>query len=202
MYRLAAIAVALMLSFAGRSWAADVPEAMATDVQKFVKAFVHAMNEGDMTVRMEMYSRKPVVASVNGGEIARGWDAIRAGNEKDVGLEGSYRVSLGVVDVVPLGAFYALAYASATVTIATGHGVVQVPGAFTLVLENSADGWRIVHEHWSAKVQHPGTQATPPPVYYRSRAEARARGAAPLYRGQPGYRPELDRDGDGVACER
>jgi hypothetical protein len=29
----------------------------------------------------------------------------------------------------------------------------------------------------------------------------RAAGAAPLYRGQPGYSSRLDRDGDGVACE-
>jgi endonuclease YncB( thermonuclease family) len=49
----------------------------------------------------------------------------------------------------------------------------------------------------------PRSPATPPSsVYYRSCAEARAAGAAPLYRGQPGYRPGLDRDGDGVACER
>ena len=38
-------------------------------------------------------------------------------------------------------------------------------------------------------------------VYYRNCDAARAAGAAPLYRGEPGYRPELDRDGDGVACE-
>ncbi|MEX5303275.1 excalibur calcium-binding domain-containing protein [Kocuria sabuli] len=31
--------------------------------------------------------------------------------------------------------------------------------------------------------------------------EARAAGAAPIYRGSPGYAPKLDRDGDGVACE-
>ncbi len=37
---------------------------------------------------------------------------------------------------------------------------------------------------------------------YRNCAEARAAGAAPIYRGQPGYRKGLDRDGDGVACER
>lgn len=49
----------------------------------------------------------------------------------------------------------------------------------------------------------PRSPATPPSsVYYRSCAEARAAGAAPIYRGQPGYRPGLDRDGDGVACER
>lgn len=38
-------------------------------------------------------------------------------------------------------------------------------------------------------------------AYYRNCAAARAAGAAPIYRGEPGYRPPLDRDGDGVACE-
>ncbi|MBY8823848.1 excalibur calcium-binding domain-containing protein [Sphingomonas colocasiae] len=38
-------------------------------------------------------------------------------------------------------------------------------------------------------------------AFYRACADARAAGAAPLYRGQPGYRDALDRDGDGVACE-
>ena len=36
---------------------------------------------------------------------------------------------------------------------------------------------------------------------FRNCREARVAGAAPLYRGQPGYGSHLDRDGDGVACE-
>ena len=36
---------------------------------------------------------------------------------------------------------------------------------------------------------------------YRNCSEARAAGAAPLRRGQPGYSARLDRDGDGIACE-
>lgn len=32
-------------------------------------------------------------------------------------------------------------------------------------------------------------------------SEARAAGAAPVMRGDPGYAPKLDRDGDGVGCE-
>ena len=39
-------------------------------------------------------------------------------------------------------------------------------------------------------------------VYYRSCKEAKAAGAAPLYQGEPGYRPGLDRDHDGIACEK
>ena len=45
--------------------------------------------------------------------------------------------------------------------------------------------------------------AAPAPagVYYANCTAAKAAGAAPLYAGQPGYRPALDRDSDGVACE-
>ena len=31
--------------------------------------------------------------------------------------------------------------------------------------------------------------------------DARAAGTAPIYRGEPGYRPNMDGDNDGVACE-
>ncbi|MGV9713639.1 GmrSD restriction endonuclease domain-containing protein [Gordonia sp. NPDC003424] len=55
----------------------------------------------------------------------------------------------------------------------------------------------------------PTTQhyVAPPPTtpdsgaYYKNCSAARAAGAAPLYRGQPGYSSRLDRDNDGVACE-
>lgn len=47
--------------------------------------------------------------------------------------------------------------------------------------------------------------APPPPpapsTQYSNCTEARAAGAAPLYRGDPGYGSHLDRDDDGVACE-
>ncbi|WP_238588760.1 excalibur calcium-binding domain-containing protein [Rhodococcus pyridinivorans] len=48
---------------------------------------------------------------------------------------------------------------------------------------------------------------TPPPspsaswAYYKNCDAARAAGAAPLLRGQAGYRSELDADDDGIACE-
>lgn len=59
------------------------------------------------------------------------------------------------------------------------------------------------------------TKAAPPPVaepaptadennstvYYQNCDAARAAGAAPLYRGDPGYASHLDRDNDGDACE-
>ncbi|MEV6426173.1 excalibur calcium-binding domain-containing protein [Nocardia sp. NPDC051463] len=45
------------------------------------------------------------------------------------------------------------------------------------------------------------TTPAPPSVYYPNCAAARAAGAAPLRRGEPGYSSKLDRDNDGVACE-
>ena len=39
-------------------------------------------------------------------------------------------------------------------------------------------------------------------AYYKNCAAVRAAGKAPLYKGQPGYASHLDRDGDGVACEK
>jgi Excalibur calcium-binding domain len=46
-------------------------------------------------------------------------------------------------------------------------------------------------------------QAPPegPEPYYRNCSEAWKAGAAPLHRGEPGYRRGLDSDGDGIACE-
>jgi len=66
---------------------------------------------------------------------------------------------------------------------------------------NRADG--TYHCHRNRQTQQPTNRARPDnsSTYYRNCAAARAAGAAPLYRGQPGYRPGLDRDDDGVACE-
>ena len=38
-------------------------------------------------------------------------------------------------------------------------------------------------------------------IFYARCDDARAAGAAPMRRGEPGYRPALDRDSDGIACE-
>lgn len=45
-------------------------------------------------------------------------------------------------------------------------------------------------------------QAANQTAYYPNCSAARAAGAAPVYQGQPGYGRHLDRDGDGVGCER
>jgi len=46
------------------------------------------------------------------------------------------------------------------------------------------------------------TNPPPPAVYYANCYEAAMARAVPLYAGQPGYRRELDPDGNGVACDQ
>ena len=59
---------------------------------------------------------------------------------------------------------------------------------------------------------HRGSRATAAPTIrsvqptttnrpYANCAAVRAAGAAPVYRGQPGYGSHLDRDNDGIGCE-
>ena len=49
-------------------------------------------------------------------------------------------------------------------------------------------------------------EVTPEPEpqkeFYANCDDAKAAGAAPMYKGDPGYRPELDRDKDGIACDQ
>lgn len=54
-----------------------------------------------------------------------------------------------------------------------------------------------------ARLAAPASASRPRPAAgaYPNCAAARAAGAAPVRRGEPGYGPHLDRDGDGVGCE-
>jgi ketosteroid isomerase-like protein len=57
------------------------------------------------------------------------------------------------MDVVSLGVSYVLVVAPMTITANTQPQPRQLPGAMTLVLEKSQDGWKILNEHYSLKLQ-------------------------------------------------
>lgn len=63
-----------------------------------------------------------------------------------------------------------------------------------------AGTWTLAGPRASASAA-PSAPAVEASVYFAGCDEARTAGAAPIYRGQPGYRPEMDGDGDGIACE-
>ena len=57
-----------------------------------------------------------------------------------------------------------------------------------------------IGEDLSGQTVHAGP-TQPAYRYFPGCDAARAAGAAPIYRWQPGYREEMDGDNDGVACE-
>ena len=119
------------------------------EIQNFVRAYADAANRGDVTTYVEMYSRRPDLIAVNDGEIIRGWDKVRDGANAVLGLEGSYKVSVGTIDVISIGTTRAIAVFPFVMTVTTQQGPVQLPGATTLVLEKSTQGWKIIHDHTS-----------------------------------------------------
>lgn len=52
-----------------------------------------------------------------------------------------------------------------------------------------------------APTEPPPTEPPAAAVSYKNCDAVREAGAAPIHKGDPGYSSELDRDGDGVACE-
>ncbi len=65
-----------------------------------------------------------------------------------------------------------------------------------------ADAKAIPPWQWRLDQKAPApTGETPSSGAFRNCSEARAAGAAPVRRGDPGYGPHLDRDNDGIGCE-
>lgn len=90
-------------------------------------------------------------------------------------------------------------------SLAAGKRKVITKGKNGKRVDTYEDGVRVSSKVLSKPIDRVvlvGTKkAKPKFVYYRNCSAARAAGAAPVYRGDPGYRPQLDRDGDGIGCE-
>jgi uncharacterized protein (TIGR02246 family) len=131
---------------------AQTSDTVTNEVQKFVRAFVDTSNKADAKAVMEMYSRKPSVISVDDGKITRGWEAIRSETNEIVGHAGSYKISVGNIEVTSLGPAYALAVTPYTMALVTEDGATfQIRGAITFVLEKAAGRWQIIHDHTSSQ---------------------------------------------------
>lgn len=92
------------------------------------------------------------------------------------------------------------------------HALPRVPksmgkGPHTIYEPAAPDG--AADREWASRADD--SAAAPQPRSSQAAAEAsvtyagcnqvRAAGKAPLYAGQPGYRSDMDGDGDGIACE-
>ena len=64
--------------------------------------------------------------------------------------------------------------------------------------EQAAAARRAAREEAAQQARDEAAQST----FYENCTAVEAAGAAPIYAGEPGYSSDLDRDGDGVACEQ
>ena len=148
MLRVSGLLIAL-LATVGIPGSEQTPAAQRQEIQNFVRAYAEAANRGDVTAYIEMYSKRPDLIVVEDAEITRGWDRLRDNANATLGLEGRFKISVGTMDVIILGATRAIVVFPFVTTITTEQGPVQQHGAMTLVLEKSPQGWKIIHDHTS-----------------------------------------------------
>lgn len=153
-----------------------------------------------------------------------------AGRKIAVEVLDNDTVALGGASAVPLEDAWTSGEFTLTVAGAPAHGTAEVDGTgitytptrgyggedeFTYRVEvKGADGAEAVSDTAVVRitVTRPAPTPTPTPTptpkpkpkpafMYANCDAARAAGADPVHRGEYGYGPHLDRDGDGVGCE-
>lgn len=129
--------------------AQGMPAARRDSVLAAVRAYVDASNRADVQAMIDTYSKSPGVSSAGLGEVRRGWEALRAQADSLAGMEGLMRISLGAIDITPLGTMHALAVSSVVVRVETAGGPVQLRGAVSIILERVGGAWKVLHDHFS-----------------------------------------------------
>jgi ketosteroid isomerase-like protein len=146
-----AFAALLLIPTLGISSTEQAPSKPPVTAQQFVKSYVRAMNRADVGSMMKMFSKSSGVTSVGDGTISHGWHSIQTDAQQFVGRQGTFRFTVGSVEVTPLGQEYVLAVAPLTVQTIGQDDNVEVPAAMTFVLQREGGSWKVIHEHWSSK---------------------------------------------------
>ena len=145
------LATLLLVPTLGTSSTERAPAKPAVTAEQFVKSYVKAMNRADVPSMMKMFDRGSGVTSIGDGSISHGWRSIQADAQQFVGREGTFKFTVGMVEVTPLGSGYVLAVAPFTMQTVGQEEDVELPAAMTLVLERADKSWKVIHEHWSSK---------------------------------------------------
>ncbi len=124
----------------------DAPGAVRVVLEQQVRAW----NAGDLAGFMEGYAKSDQTRFASGGEITLGWQTVfdRYQNKYGTGASmGTLRFSN--LDIGALGADSAFAFGHWHLT----RGADTSSGLFTLLFRRTPEGWRIIHDHTSAKAK-------------------------------------------------
>jgi ketosteroid isomerase-like protein len=115
-------------------------------IRAAITAQAAAWNRGDLAGYMAGYAKSPDLVFTSGGQIRRGWqetfDRYRTRYGGDPSTMG--HLDFELLQIQPLGADGA---------IVLGRWKLDGPqagaGVFSLAVQRTRDGWRIVHDHTS-----------------------------------------------------
>jgi ketosteroid isomerase-like protein len=119
-------------------------------VRAVLEQQARAWNAGDLAGFMEGYAKSGETRFASGGEIALGWQIVFDRYQKKYGTGASMgMLRFSDLDIGSLGPDSAFAF---------GHwhlirGGETSSGLFTLLFRKMPGGWRIVHDHTSAKAK-------------------------------------------------
>ena len=127
-------------------------EAVRAGVRATLDAQQDAWNAGSVRGFMDGYARADTLTFLSGGTVRRGWDEALAGYVRgypDAAAMG--RLTFSDLSVTPLSPTRALAWGRWRLQRAGDAEGAGPGGLFTLVLAETSDGWRVVHDHTSSE---------------------------------------------------
>ena len=126
----------------------------SVDAEEGVRAVLEeqaeAWNRGSISGYMEGYARSDTLRFASGGDVWYGWDRTMTRYQASYADEGQMgTLSFTDVDVWPLSPDHAVVFGRWELD--RSESFANTGGLFTLVFERSPEGWRIVHDHTSAR---------------------------------------------------
>lgn len=131
--------------------ASDEDVGAATEsIRMILNAQEEAWNQGSIRAFMEGYAEMDTLRFASGGDVWYGWDRTLQRYEESYGDEGAMgTLSFEDLDVRLLSSEYALVFGRWR--LARSESFTDVGGLFTLVFNKRPEGWRIIHDHTSAR---------------------------------------------------
>ncbi|MEM1057247.1 MAG: DUF4440 domain-containing protein [Bacteroidota bacterium] len=125
------------------------PVAVRAGVQATLDAQIGAWNEGSIRGFMDGYANSDTLVFLSGNNERRGWEEsyyayVRGYPDR----EAMGTLTFENIEVRPLSALHALAFGRWRLSYDDRDGAT---GLFSLLLQNTADGWRVIHDHTSAE---------------------------------------------------
>jgi hypothetical protein len=191
----------LVLTGCGAKQAATEPAAAAAALEMVTVPGVVSLTLDKATVELEdLGFEVEAVDSVDGKSILKksNWQVMSQEAAEGASVAKGSTVHLEVTSLEKLAAEKAVAEKAVADKAAADQAAAAQAAAEQAARDEAA--------RQAAQAPAPAAPVAPAPapaaVSYANCTAARAAGAAPIYAGQPGYGTHLDRDRDGIGCDK